>query len=309
MFELPNSSVIQILGVDAEKVVNNLCTNDVKKLGVGTCCEAFITNVRGWCVEHGFVLKLGGQIQLVGQFGNPSALCEHIDRYIIREDAKITDLSETESVFLLNEKEADDLALHFRSPSLSPKNGTVLDTEVASLNVTSVSVHLLNANDVLMIIDRGDCQAFVNSLNSAGISIRSPAEFEQQRIANFWPLSGHEILEKSIPQELDRDSSAISFTKGCYLGQETIARLDAIGQVQKKLCLVQIASREPVNVGAPLMKADQQVGQVTSASLDPTGNHVLALAYLRRGNFEAGLQLTCKDAVAVVSVSPFASRK
>ena len=97
MFELPNSSVVQILGADAEKVINNLCTNDIKKLALNASCEAFITNVRGWCVEHGFVLKTEGQIQLVGQFGNPQALCSHIDRYIVREDAKIMDLSGSKS--------------------------------------------------------------------------------------------------------------------------------------------------------------------------------------------------------------------
>lgn len=301
MFELPNSHVIQILGVDAEKVVNNLCTNDVKKLGVGTCCEAFITNVRGWCVEHGFVLKLSGQIQLVGQFGNPAALCSHIDRYIIREDAKIADLSSSKSVFLLNEAEADQLATRFSSPALAPKNAMVLNAQLASLHVMTVSVNLLNANDVLVVTEASDTQAFVNTTASTGLLLGSPKEFEQLRIARFWPLSGREILEKSIPQELDRDASAISFTKGCYLGQETIARLDAIGQLQKKLCLIRIETSATIEAGAPLMKADQQVGQITSASLDATSSFVLALAYLRRGNFEPGLQLTCNGAETVVA--------
>ena len=303
MFELPNSHVIQIFGTDAEKVINNLCTNDIKKLAVGSCCEAFITNVRGWCVEHGFVLKLQSEILLVGQFGNPAALCSHIDRYIIREDAKITDLSASRCMFLLSEQEADRVAAHFGSPSLSPNNGKILTTKIASLSLTTVSVQLLAANDVLLITDRSESQAIRETLVSAGISLSPPDEFERQRIASFWPLSGREILEKTIPQELDRDHSTISFTKGCYLGQETIARLDAIGQLQKKLCLLRIASHEPIEAGAALMKADQQVGQVTSASLDATGSFVLALGYLRRGNFESGLQLTCNGAQAVVSSS------
>ena len=300
MFELPKTHVIQILGADAEKVINNLCTNDVRKLAVRSCCEAFITNVRGWCVEHGFVLKLHDRILLVGQFGNPTALCAHIDRYIIREDARITDQSASKRVFLLSECEADQSAAYFSSPSLAPKNGSIVSAHVMSLGVTAVSVQLLVANDVLVISEESDRQSMLDALASAGVSVYPPEEFEQRRIASFWPQSGREILEKSIPQELDRDPLTISFTKGCYLGQETIARVDAIGQLQKKLCLVRIESRETIEPGAAILKGDQQVGQITSASFDPTGSFVLALAYLRRGSFEPGLQLTCCGATAMI---------
>lgn len=308
MFELPNSHVIQILGIDAEKVVNNLCTNDIKKLALNACCEAFVTNVRGWCVEHGFVLKTEGKIQLVGQFGNPAALCAHIDRYIVREDAKISDLSESKSVFLMSAAEAEQLSQQAGSSFVAPKNGAILPGEIASLHVLAAAVHLLNVNDVLAISDKSDARGVTQAASVAGLATGSPEDFERRRIASFWPLAGREILEKSIPQELDRDHSAISFTKGCYLGQETIARLDAIGQLQKKLCAVQIETSQPVEPGATLMKADQPVGQVTSAMVAESGRYVRALAYLRRGNFEPGLQLTCNAAAAVVLSQPSAEK-
>jgi tRNA-modifying protein YgfZ len=300
MFELPKFHVIQVLGQDAEKVVNNLCTNDIKRLAVDACCEAFVTNVRGWCVEHGFVLKAEGQIQLVGQFGNPAALCAHIDRYIVREDAKVADASNLKCVFLLAEAEAEQLNRHFATTSLAPINGRVQTAEIASRCVTAVSVSLLNSSDVLLVADKHDAQEIAGDVAAAGLVLGSADEFERQRITSLWPLSGREILEKTIPQELDRDRTAISFTKGCYLGQETIARLDAIGQLQKKLCLVQIDTKVVVESGSALMNADQNVGLITSAAIDASGSFVQALAYMRRGNFEPGLHLTCKGADAVV---------
>ena len=207
-------------------------------------------------------------------------------------------------MLLLSRAEADQLAGHLGSTAFSPKNGSIqtadLKSPTISVAVTAVSVNLLGSNDVLLIADKNHAETLLNAMTSAGLSLESPEDFERQRIASFWPLSGREILEKSIPQELDRDPSAISFTKGCYLGQETIARLDAIGQLQKKLCAVQINASAVVEPGAALMKADQQVGQITSAVLAANGNHVLALAYLRRGNFEPGLQLTCNDFSASV---------
>lgn len=303
MFELRDFQVVQILGVDAEKIVNNLCTNDIKKMSVGTCCEAFITNVRGWCVEHGFVAKIPGQVQILGQFGNVAALCSHIDRYIIREDAKVSDLSTSKCAFLLSEPEADRLSIALNCPSLSPKKGAVHgDLQIAELNsfrLTAMSIGLLTVGDVLIVVEPEISQRFKELAAAAGVSLGTGEEFDRMRIAAGWPKSGSEILEKTIPQELDRDREAISFTKGCYLGQETIARLDAIGQLQKKLCVVKIESSEPILPGAPLMKADQQVGQVTSSAMNVSGD-VIALAYLRRGNFQTGLQLTCNGANAVV---------
>ncbi len=63
----------------------------------------------------------------------------------------------------------------------------------------------------------------------------SLSEWQTLRIRNRWPVLGADYDDRNLPQELDRDASAISFHKGCYLGQETVARLDALGQVQKKL--------------------------------------------------------------------------
>lgn len=300
MFELSSFNVIQILGADAEKVINNLCTNDVKKLETGRSCEVFITNIRGWCVEHGFALKLNNAIQLIGEFGNSAALCAHIDRYIIREDARITNLSDSKSVYLLNEQEAGRLADFAGAATLLPKNHAILETEFASLRAMAASVRLLHESDVLMLTQKNDAQAFVNAVLASGLSLESSDDFERARIASFWPRTGREILDKSIPQELDRDPSAISFTKGCYLGQETIARLDAIGQLQKKLCLLRINTDGPIEAGTAITKADQNVGQITSAMHDSKGGYVIALAYLRRGNFEPGLQLKCNNADAVV---------
>ena len=278
MFELNHFGAVQILGGDAAKVVNNLCTNDIKKLDDGQACEAFITNVRGWCVEHGFILKQPNEITIVGSFGNASALCAHIDRYIVREDAKIADQSSSKAIFLLDQQEAGRSASHFDVPELKLPLGSIQSVTIASVKCTAVAVDLLNRGDVMLIAETSDRDALIESLESAGVAVNDSAEFERRRIANFWPKSGSEILEKSIPQELDRDATAISFTKGCYLGQETIARLDAIGQLQKKLCLVRFDANSPIIAGDALLKDGQQVGQITSVASD------VALAYLRRGN-------------------------
>lgn len=126
-------------------------------------------------------------------------------------------------------------------------------------------------------------------LASHGIAAGTAEDLEDRRIRNFWPLAC-DMNERTLPQELDRDQRAISFTKGCYLGQETVARLDAMGEVQKKLCLVQLDGSTEMAAGQSLMRDDKEVGKLSSVSPVPPAGKRFALATMRRGSISPGSQ-------------------
>ncbi|MGB1707484.1 MAG: YgfZ/GcvT domain-containing protein, partial [Rubripirellula sp.] len=114
--------------------------------------------------------------------------------------------------------------------------------------------------------------------------------FHEARVVAGFPWYGVDLDESNLPQEADRDSETISFTKGCYLGQETVARLDAMGQVQKKLVRWKITGGVPL-AGASLSADEKKVARLTSvASTEQHG--VLALGFARRSHFEAGATAT-----------------
>jgi len=87
-----------------------------------------------------------------------------------------------------------------------------------------------------------------------------------------------DIRDKTLPQELGRDRRAISFTKGCYLGQETVARLDALGHVNRRLAVVVIAG--PVAPDADVLCGSEAWGRVTSAAIAPHLGGTVALGLL-----------------------------
>ena len=128
------------------------------------------------------------------------------------------------------------------------------------------------------------------------------------RIEAGWPVFGVDISDKNLPQEVDRNTRAISFTKGCYLGQETVARIDALGHVNKTLCGVRFFGGEDV----PLTRAselrlhgDAAVGNaLTSATFSPRLSAPLALAYLRRGFEVGGTNLATSSAEAEIITLP-----
>ena len=96
------------------------------------------------------------------------------------------------------------------------------------------------------------------------------ASFEVLRIEAGTPVFGKEVTEKNLPQEFGRDDRAISFVKGCYLGQETVARIDALGHVNQVLKGLRLEPGSPCpRPGSPLEHEGKRVGVVTSAAFSP----------------------------------------
>jgi folate-binding protein YgfZ len=127
------------------------------------------------------------------------------------------------------------------------------------------------------------------------------------RLEGGFPWFPWDITEKNLPQEVGRDSSAISFSKGCYLGQETVARLDALGHVNRRLCGVRCDGTQMPNGGESLLADEKPVGQITSAAFSPRLNAPLAFAYLRIPHDSAGSRLTWSGGTAEVVALPLAS--
>jgi folate-binding protein YgfZ len=116
-------------------------------------------------------------------------------------------------------------------------------------------------------------------LVSAGFEHRDSSTWEQARIEAGTPRLC-DLLPKTLPQELGRDARAISFTKGCYLGQETVARLDALGHVNRRLVGLAIDGDTVPAPGAGINLGSDTVGHVTSCCFSPTLSRPLALAIL-----------------------------
>ena len=114
-----------------------------------------------------------------------------------------------------------------------------------------------------------------------------------------------DITEKNLPQEVARDQLAIHFQKGCYLGQETVARIDALGHVNRLLVGVRFESSETPAVGTELSRQGKAVGAVTSSAWSPRLNAAVALAYVRRNCHEPNTLLDSAFGPARVSSLPF----
>ncbi len=143
-----------------------------------------------------------------------------------------------------------------------------------------------------LISARGeDVDAVYAALCRAGAVPSAGEAFEAARIERGFPWFGRDITDRNLPQEIGRDRLAISFVKGCYLGQETVARIDALGHVNKTLVGVRFLGPTIPASGTELTVGGQPAGLVTSASYSPRLAAPLALAFVRRGSNAPGARL------------------
>ena len=260
-------SVLDVTGDDAGQILHNVTTNDVRGLETGQGTETCLTDVRGKVLGHGWMFRLADRFRFIGAAGQSAMLASHIGRYTIREDATPHDRDD-EFIVLATEIAGAD----------ADGSGQVRvedDVYVPATFTERFRLHLMET------ARGGQVSAWPESLVPV-----TTQRFHDLRVERFFPWYGIDATDANLPQELARDSAAISFTKGCYLGQETVARLDALGQVQKKLVRLVDIDGDPTP-GTVIHADAKPVARLTSVHSDRRS----ALAMVRRAWFEDGLSV------------------
>jgi tRNA-modifying protein YgfZ len=279
--ELTGWSSTSVAGADRQAFLHNFCTNDVKQLKPGESCEAFFTNVKGKIIGHGVISCRENEFVILGAPGQAPRLIEHLDRYVIREDVKLSD-STRERSYLLVGRDVND-------PN------------------SSITWNILGtAAERIVELKTSDARESVAKLCNEKCIVASDA-FNAARIEAGFPLFGIDFDEDNFPQEIGRDMQAINFNKGCYLGQETVARIDALGHVNQRLVGVRFFGSEIPPAGTEVSRDNTKVGSLTSAIYSPLLQVPLALAMVRREANSPGSQLESSAGRCEVVTLPLAT--
>jgi len=288
LVDFSDRTLVEISGEDRASFLHNFCTNDIRKLPAGAGCEAFLTS------GHVFVFSGPDSLVLETVPGQGQSIVEHLDRYLIRERVTLADRSGDWGELFLAGARAERLLAGLTSAPLPQQRLASVEAELASpggVRTWLRRVGITNSTGFLLDCRREDVAALSHALTRAGAVPCGAAALEAARIEAGTPLFGRDISDKNLPQEVARDRLAISFTKGCYLGQETVARLDALGHVNKALSGVRFAGPSVPSPGTELSADGQRAGEVTSASFSPALGAPLALAYVRSGKNAPGTRL------------------
>jgi folate-binding protein YgfZ len=160
------------------------------------------------------------------------------------------------------------------------------------------------------LVCQRECAATLwTALIQAGARPSGMQVYHTLRIEAGTPWYGIDIDDTSLPQEVGRIDQAVSFTKGCYIGQETIARIRTYGHVNRSLVGLKVEGASPLPSKSKVLREGKEIGHVTSSVWSPSVGAVIALAYVRRGNQDPGTSVEIDIAgaagSAVVASLPF----
>jgi len=298
LFQRGPVTYLELSGSQRAQFVHRLCTNVIDTLRPGQGQEAFVTDPRGHVLAHVLALATEETLVLRAEAGRGAALLAHFDHYIIRDDVGLHDRSSAICEFVLGGPGGSAVWHKAVGESAPPER---LGHAALPAKLAAGRVVRWDAETLLVEVAPDAAAAVAAQLQAAGATPIDSATWEAWRIEKGWPLEGRDFNRDNLPQEIGRDAQAISFNKGCYLGQETVARLDARGHVNRRLRRLRFSTAEVPPPGTQLTHADQPAGVVTSAAWAPELGRAVALGLIRRGHDEPGTVLNWARGEAEVS--------
>lgn len=299
--DMSERSRLEATGDDRRSFLHKLSTNDVNGLTDGGGCEAYFLDARGHVLGHAFLISTRQSVVIETVSGRNEALLAHLDRYLIREKVELRDRTPDWAELLVAGARSQEVLTTLAAGELPTSPLASAEMELAGQPALLVRVELTRPGGYLLLLrDRAATQSVIERLRQGGAVSCGQEAFDAARIEAGFPLYGSDISDKNLPQEVARDDLAISFRKGCYLGQETVARIDALGHVNKTLVRLRFEGEAVPPAGTELIAGEVDVGQVTSAAYSPGAKRAVALAYVRRGSNEPGTRLASAFGPAVV---------
>jgi folate-binding protein YgfZ len=292
LVDLGHRTQIELRGADRATFLHNLCTQEIRKLTIGAGCETFLTSVQGKTLAHVFVFGTPESLVLETVAREAEKILKHLDHYLVCEQVTLTDRSDQWSELYLGGPHSERVLDKLTGTRLSEARLAHAAATLGGRPVWLRRADLAGRVGFLVNARSDDVEAVRAALCEAGAVACGAEAFEAARIEWGFPLFGRDITDKNFPQEVARDSLAISFVKGCYLGQETVARIDALGHVNRTLAGLRFLGATIPPTGLEIRVADQTIGQVTSTAYSPRLGAPLALGYVRRGSNAPGTRLT-----------------
>jgi folate-binding protein YgfZ len=312
LFDLPGRGAILLTGKDRASFLHGLVTNDVKALTPGTGCAAAFLTPKGKLLADFVVLCEEDRLEIDCEPELAGKIEALLRKYLVFNDVLISDATGETAVFHLQHSAAGNAVEDLLRKAIGLGTPVALpDTPHAHVTGASVRVVRENRTGVPGYDVRcpsSHSEEIRKALLSAGARQASDAEMENRRIEAGIPRWGFELTEDVLPDEAGlRERGFISDTKGCYIGQETVARIRTYGHVNRTLVRLHVDGEGPA-IGTELFFEGERAGTVTSAAREAGSERATALGYVRRERAAPGTALLLRapggDRTATVASPP-----
>ncbi len=275
-FEMSDFGRLRVTGDDAVDLLDRLSTNDFRLLEPGRGIGTVLTTNKGRIIDLLRILQREEDMLMITSPGNVQRVVEWIEFYTFAEDITVEDLTDSTSQWLVVGESASD---------------AIADAGIDVQGLGDELSHTTSNDDTtVMKTSFGDVPAFElivpagKDTPALGVDVLDQAALGQLRVEQGVPAYPNEMNEDRNPLE-SLLKPHISFNKGCYIGQEVVARLDTYDRVQRFLCQLTVDDDLAVDAGAAVIVDGNEVGEITTSAPG------LALAYLRKRFYEDGLRV------------------
>lgn len=301
--------LLELRGADRRRFLHGLITCDVQGLPAGRSAFGFITSVQGRVLAEAVVLVREQSLLLELPAGTGTAVASHLAKYVITEDVQVEPRPDLVPVTLFGA----EAQLEVGAAGMAPGDWAVAPAVLFEIPVLADRRPVWGMSSLTLWVGAADAPAFFQRLLEAGRCVGLQpvglAALELRRVELGVPRFGRDFGADHFPQETGLGELAVSYTKGCYLGQEVIARIHYRGQVNRVLRGVHLASDALRGAALPdgteLQLEARPLGVLSSAVASPLAGPI-ALAILHRRGADPGtrVEVAGRGAAEVVAL-PF----
>jgi folate-binding protein YgfZ len=310
-----NSGILKFYGNDSLDLLNRLSTNNLDDLQVNQGVKTVITSNKGKFLDILKVFRFEDSLVVFTSLNNEINVMKHIDFFTFSEDVVVEKVTEKKCLYKISGPRSNDLINKLFSKlfgAISPYN--VIEASIENHKIKIIRTDFMRRLGY-EIIGNIEAREVLDSklskiVENSAFEFANPGAIETFRILNGIPAFGKELTNKYNPLEANLINS-ISFNKGCYVGQEVIARLDTYNKVQNTLCSIEFQSSQNFEeTPSNLYFEEKQFGVLTSISKAPKNESYVGIGYISKKssnlfemkNFQA--ELLPEHKILVSSISP-----
>ncbi len=301
LIDLSSRARFLVTGSEAVQFLNGLITNDMKTLEENRWMPAAFPNVQGRLIASVRVTHRHDGFLIDTEAATHEQVLKSIERFTLAGDFHLTDITSQTVLLSVQGKSAAEIIRSKLGEATAaiPKNG-VTQAELEKREITVLRATHTSEDGFDLIASADDAEAIWDALVNAGARAVGHAALERLRIEAGVPRYGVDMDESTIVTEaLDE---AVSYTKGCYVGQEIIARIKYRGHVAKKLVGVSCDRIVKLDNDTKLRAVDdKEIGRITSATLSPHLGRTIALGYVKYDYAAPGTDVKISSAAGEIA--------
>lgn len=287
--------IVRMKGSDACDLLHRLSSARIDNLQEGQLRETLLTTEKGRVIDALLAVQWTGSLKLLTSRGRTEAVIAWLEKFTIMEDCEYEDLSGNFAQFSVY-----NLSSEGKSPFPGielPQAGSFISVPLCGIDIDLLHHHSVTGAGLRILCRAEDAEALWLQLREEyKLPTVGRHAHSLWRVAQLLPAAGHELSDLANPLEAGAEA-AVDFRKGCFIGQEVIARLDSYDKVQRHPRRLRFDASVPADIepGTELEHEGSNAGFVTTAVFDPERERMVGIGLLRPAFENAGTQLRCGE--------------